>query len=240
MEWREQVRNTLFELLTVEEKSYLEECEQNIADNYSTSFVRIFSSLSRKLNTSKDKLVSMVQEESNPLIVDNWTVLRLARVYLLGLIEDQQEPYFTFIEKLFNYADMQELEALYSALNIYQFPRIWIERCQEGIRNNIGPVQGAIMEQNKFPATYLSEEAWNQLVLKSFFTGKEIKKIYGLYERNNVNLANSIVDYIYERDSAKREIHPMLWELAKDHLPPRAEEIFKQQSTIRPELLEKN
>ncbi|MGB7528142.1 EboA domain-containing protein [Sphingobacterium cellulitidis] len=240
MEWREQVRNTLFELLTAEEKSYLEECEQNIADNYSTSFVRIFSSLSRKLNTSKDKLVSMVQEESNPLIVDNWTVLRLARVYLLGLIEDQQEPYFTFIEKLFNYADMQELEALYSALNIYQFPRIWIERCQEGIRNNIGPVQGAIMEQNKFPATYLSEEAWNQLVLKSFFTGKEIKKIYGLYERNNVNLANSIVDYIYERDSAKREIHPMLWELAKDHLPPRAEEIFKQQSTIRPELLEKN
>lgn len=240
MEWREQVRNTLFELLTAEEKSYLEECEQNIADNYSTSFVRIFSSLSRKLNTSKDKLVSMVQEESNPLIVDNWTVLRLARVYLLGLIEDQQEPYFTFIDKLFNYADMQELEALYSALNIYQFPRIWIERCQEGIRNNIGPVQGAIMEQNKFPATYLSEEAWNQLVLKSFFTGKEIKKIYGLYERNNVNLANSIVDYIYERDSAKREIHPMLWELAKDHLPPRAEEIFKQQSTIRPELLEKN
>ncbi|OYD43744.1 hypothetical protein CHU00_02725 [Sphingobacterium cellulitidis] len=240
MEWREQVRNTLFELLTAEEKSYLEECEQNIADNYSTSFVRIFSSLSRKLNTSKEKLVSMVQEESNPLIVDNWTVLRLARVYLLGLIEDQQEPYFTFIEKLFNYADMQELEALYSALNIYQFPRIWIERCQEGIRNNIGPVQGAIMEQNKFPATYLSEEAWNQLVLKSFFTGKEIKKIYGLYERNNVNLANSIVDYIYERDSAKREIHPMLWELAKDHLPPRAEEIFKQQSTIRPELLEKN
>lgn len=240
MEWREQVRNTLFELLTAEEKSYLEECEQNIADNYSTSFVRIFSSLSRKLNTSKDKLVSMVQEESNPLIVDNWTVLRLARVYLLGLIEDQQEPYFTFIEKLFNYADMQELEALYSALNIYQFPRIWIDRCQEGIRNNIGPVQGAIMEQNKFPATYLSEEAWNQLVLKSFFTGKEIQKIYGLYERNNVNLANSIVDYIYERDSAKREIHPMLWELAKDHLPPRAEEIFKQQSTIRPELLEKN
>ncbi len=240
MEWREQVRNTLFELLTAEEKSYLEECEQNIADNYSTSFVRIFSSLSRKLNTSKDKLVSMVQEDSNPLIVDNWTVLRLARVYLLGLIEDQQKPYFTFIEKLFNYADMQELEALYSALNIYQFPRIWIERCQEGIRNNIGPVQGAIMEQNKFPATYLSEEAWNQLVLKSFFTGKEIKKIYGLYERNNVNLANSIVDYIYERDSAKREIHPMLWELAKDHLPPRAEEIFKQQSTIRPELLEKN
>ncbi len=133
MEWKEQVRNALFELLTAEEKSYLEECERNIADNYSTSFVRIFSSLSRKLNTSKDKTVSMVQEDSNPLIVDHWTVLRLARVYLLGLIEDQQEPYFTFIEKLFNYADMQELEALYSALNIFQFPRIWIDRCQEGI-----------------------------------------------------------------------------------------------------------
>ncbi|WP_313190425.1 EboA domain-containing protein [Sphingobacterium sp.] len=239
MEWKEQVRNTLFELLTAEEKSYLEECERNIADNYSTSFVRIFSSLSRKLNTSKDKTVSMVQEDSNPLIVDHWTVLRLARVYLLGLIEDQQEPYFTFIEKLFNYADMQELEALYSALNIFQFPRIWIDRCQEGIRNNIGLVQGAIMEQNKFPATYLNEEAWNQMILKSFFTGKDIEKIYGLYDRNNIHLANSIVDYIYERDSANREIHPMLWVLAKDHLPPRAKEILKQQNNS-PELLEKN
>src|SRR5690606_15617454 len=96
MEWKEQVRNTLFELLTAEEKSYLEECERTIADNYTTSFVKIFSSLSRKLNTSKDKTVSMVQEDSNPLIVENWTVLRLARVYLLSLIEDQQEPYFTF------------------------------------------------------------------------------------------------------------------------------------------------
>lgn len=239
MEWKENVRNNLFELLTAEEKSYLVECEQSIAENYSSSFVKIFSSLSRKLNTSKDKLVSMVQEDDNPLIVEHWTVLRLARVYLLSLIQDQQEPYFTFLEKLFNYSDMQELVALYSALNIYQFPRIWIDRCQEGIRNNIGPVQEAIMEQNKFPANYLSEEAWNQLVLKSFFTGKDIKKIYGLYERNNVNLANSIVDYIYERDSAKREIHPMLWELAKDHLPPRAVEILKQQKNLSPELLEK-
>ncbi|WP_156306088.1 EboA domain-containing protein [Sphingobacterium endophyticum] len=239
MEWKENVRNTLFELLTAEDKSYLVECEQSIAENYSSSFVKFFSSLSRKLNTSKDKLVSMVQEDDNPLIVEHWTVLRLARVYLLSLIQDQQEPYFTFLEKLFNYSDMQELVALYSALNIYQFPKIWIDRCQEGIRNNIGPVQEAIMEQNKFPANYLSEEAWNQLVLKSFFTGKDIKKIYGLYERNNVNLANSIVDYIYERDSAKREIHPMLWELAKDHLPPRAVEILKQQKNLSPELLEK-
>ncbi len=95
------------------------------------------------------------------------------------------------------------------------------------------------MEQNKFPATYLNEEAWNQMILKSFFTGKDIKKIYGLYDRNNIHLANSIVDYIYERDSANREIHPMLWVLAKDHLPPRAKEILKQQNNS-PELLEKN
>ncbi|VTP90779.1 hypothetical protein [Sphingobacterium daejeonense] len=107
MEWKATVRETLFQMLTAEEKSYMEECEKAIADNYSSSFVRIFSSLSRKLNNSKDKLVSMVQSDDNPLIVENWTVLRLARVYLLGLIEDQQEPYFTFIEKLFNYADMQ-------------------------------------------------------------------------------------------------------------------------------------
>jgi hypothetical protein len=96
------------------------------------------------------------------------------------------------------------------------------------------------MERNKYPALYLEEEAWNQLVLKSFFTGKEIKEIYGLYDRNNENLSNSIVDYIYERDSAKREINPMLWELAKDHLPPRAVEILKQQNKTSPELLEKN
>ncbi len=238
MEWKEQVRRTLFQQLSPEERDYLEKSEKEIIKNYSNSFVRIFSSLGRKLSSSKDKLVSMDQLDDNPLIIDNWSILRLTRVWLLSLIQDQQEPYFTFIEKLFNYADMQELEALYSSLNIFEFPKIWIERCKEGIRSNIGLVQEAIMEQNKFPATYLSEEAWNQMVLKSFFTGKDIKKIYGLDKRNNIALQNSIVDYIYERDSAKREIHPMLWELAKDNLPDRAVEILSQQSNVSPQLVE--
>ncbi|MFZ4262556.1 EboA domain-containing protein [Sphingobacterium sp. HJSM2_6] len=220
----------LIQSVNAEERDYLNTCEKQIKEQYKTHFVRIFSTLSRKLSLStKEKLIQMQVSDSENLIIEDWTVLRLARVYLLSLIQDEEESYVQFINQLFDYADMQELVALYSALNVLDYPSRWIERCKEGIRNNIGLVQEAIIEQNKFPSEHLNEEAWNQMVLKSFFTSKNVLKIAGLFERNNPNLATAIVDYIYERHSAKRNIHPILWLLAKNNLPERALSILSEQ-----------
>lgn len=229
MKTTDKVTERLFQVLSNEEKAYLELSTQQIQEDYKKHFVRIFSTLNRRLSFhTRESLISIPAEDTGKLLIVNWSVLKLARVWLLGQISDDEANYQQFINRLFEFADMHELEALYAALPLLDHPESWIERCKEGIRNNIGTVQEAVIEHNMFPFLYLDEESWNQLVLKAFFTGKKILNIYGLFERNNESLADSIVDYIYERHSAMREIHPMLWILAKEHLPSRALDILME------------
>ncbi len=229
MKTTDKVTERLFQVLSNEEKAYLELSTQQIQEDYKKHFVRIFSTLNRRLSFhTRESLISIPAEDSGKLLIVNWSVLKLARVWLLGQVSDDEANYQQFINRLFEFADMHELEALYAALPLLDHPESWIERCKEGIRNNIGTVQEAVIEHNMFPFLYLDEESWNQLVLKAFFTGKKILNIYGLFERNNESLADSIVDYIYERHSAMREIHPMLWILAKEHLPSRALDILME------------
>lgn len=229
MKTTDKVTERLFQVLSDEEKAYLELSTQQIQEDYKKHFVRIFSTLNRRLSfDTRETLISIPAEDTDKLLIVNWSVLKLARVWLLGQISDDAASYQQFVNRLFEFADMHELEALYAALPLLDYPESWIERCKEGIRNNIGTVQEAVIEHNTFPFLYLDDESWNQLVLKAFFTGKKILNIHGLFERNNKSLADSIVDYIYERHSAKREIHPMLWILAKEHLPDRALDILME------------
>ena len=67
------------------------------------------------------------------------------------------------------------------------------------------------MYDNPYPAKYLPEPAWNQLVLKAFFTEKDINRIGGVDERANPELANILSDYAHERWAAHRPVHPQLW-----------------------------
>ena len=108
-------------------------------------------------------------------------------------------------------AEMNELVALYSALPLLAYPERWSKRCADGIRSNIGDVLQAIMCNNPYPSEQLEEKAWNQLVLKAFFTEKPIFEIIGLDERANGELANILSDYAHERWAAGRTINPLLW-----------------------------
>lgn len=225
--------------LTLEEQSYVLDCADKIREAYPRHFIKAFSTLRRHLSfASAERLVSVPAGESTPLLIADWDTVRFLRVWFLSLITDEEEAYVKFVDDLFAYADMQELIALYSALPVLAYPERWVGRCQEGIRSNIGGVQEAVIEQTKYPFNHLDDEAWNQLVLKAFFTGKNILKIYGLFERNNASLASSVVDYIYERDSAKRDIHPILWHLAADQLPDRAVAILTERYAAAPDRVE--
>ncbi len=108
---------------------------------------------------------------------------------------------------------MNELVALYSALVGFDYAEDWQKQCSEGIRSNIGIVLEALMYNNPYPSRYLNEQAWNQLVLKAFFTDKDVKRIIGLDERANKDLAAILVDYASERRAANRSINPQLWRL---------------------------
>jgi hypothetical protein len=146
--------------------------------------------------------------------VDGWGIDRLTRTYLLlNLDATDRDEYFRKIENLFLAAEMSELVALYSALPLLAYPEIWVKRCSEGVRSNMGNVMEAVMYHNPYPAQNLDQNAWNQMVLRAFFTGKEVGKIIGIDSRANKDLAYIISDYIHERWAAKREINPNLWRL---------------------------
>jgi hypothetical protein len=145
----------------------------------------------------------------------HWTIDRLSRVWLLmQLVSDDKANYISRIENLFLQAEMNEQVALYSSLPLLAYPESWKLRCAEGIRSNIGTVLEAIMYHNSYPAQYLDEPAWNQLIMKAFFTDKQVNNITGLDARANQNLANILFDYVEERWAAHRSVNLQIWRLA--------------------------
>lgn len=150
----------------------------------------------------------------------SWGILDMARLYqLLQLEIAGKQPYVDLIEALFLQADLGELTVLYKALPFHAYPDEWIARCAEGIRSNMGPVLEAIMHENNYPAEYLPEAAWNQMILKAIFTGKDLCLIYGLQKRNNAALAASLLSYAEERWAAGRDVDGLLWELTTPLFP---------------------
>ncbi|GEO08407.1 EboA domain-containing protein [Segetibacter aerophilus] len=146
--------------------------------------------------------------------INDWTIDRLCRVWiLLQVNSSDKEIYFKKLENLFRAAEMNEQVALYSALPAFNYAEDWQKQCSEGIRSNIGVVLEAIMYNNPYPYQYLSEQAWNQLVMKAFFTDKDVKRIIGLDERANEELASILIDYANERWAAHRLVNPQLWRL---------------------------
>ena len=167
---------------------------------------RVFTQMPRKTG----KAILNAGQEAG--VYASWSNDRLARVYLLAsYTHTDQQVYYKTIEQLFTAADVNELVALYSALPVLSWPHLWTKRCAEGIRSNIGDVLEAIMYQNPFPAAHLEEKAWNQMILKAFFTDKRTDLIIGLTERNNRELALILSDYVHERQAAARTVNPVIW-----------------------------
>ncbi len=179
-------------------------------------FNAVFAMIPRKTGKSiveiTDAQLTEVQRLYPGLSFEGWTVDRLSRVWLLMSRDSTgEDQYVAAIENLFLAADMNELVALYSALPLLDYPSRWKARCAEGIRCNIGDVLVAVICDNPYPAAYLDEPAWNQLVMKAFFTDKPVDRIYRLDQRANADLANILSDYAHERWAAGRIINPQLW-----------------------------
>ena len=223
---------SLTEVLTsiIEKKVNQETCQwlldkaaQSADKNNNYQLNLTFTSIPR--HTGKEEIVLEEPDEKkiNSLLpgftVEGWTVDRLCRVWLLMQLDSSdKEAYINRIENLFPQAEMNELVALYSALPVLSYPEAWKLRCAEGIRSNIGIVLDAIMYHNPFPAKYLDEGAWNQLVLKAFFTDKNMNYIEGLDERSNQHLANTLFDYVEERWAAGRTTSPQIWRLTGKYM----------------------
>lgn len=141
-----------------------------------------------------------------------WSAAQTARTLLiLSLPHQDGEAFINAIEQLFNTADMGELVALYAALPLLPYPELFRKRAAEGFRTNMGDVFEAVALDNPYPADYMEEDAWNNMVLKTLFVGKPVYRIYGIEKRRNAKLARILSDYAHERWAAGRPVSPELW-----------------------------
>ena len=115
------------------------------------------------------------------------------------------------LDQLCATADVDELVAFYRGLPLYPDPPRLRLRAAEGLRTNMPVVFEAVAHRNPYPAEQLSEEAWNQMVLKALFVGSTLDPIVGLDARANARLARMLGDYAHERWAAGRPVSPELW-----------------------------
>lgn len=195
---------------------WLQEKAAAVNQSGNSAFAVAFASMPRKTGKAPVRITAEQQEMlaviRKGFTIEGWTLDRLARVWLLLQLDaSDQQAYVARIEQLFPAAEMNELVALYSALPVLAYPEAWRGRCAEGIRNNIGTVLEAVITHNPYPSEQLSEGAWNQLVMKGFFTEKRMDEVIGFEERANPELAQILLDFAHERWAAGRPVPPLLW-----------------------------
>ncbi|MEA5594955.1 EboA family metabolite traffic protein [Rivularia sp. UHCC 0363] len=203
--------------VNIEALNWLNEKRESISNGAGTRvFFTAFSAVPRY--TSKNDIQPTVEElESaanacNNWFPDRWTIDQAARTLLvLSLPSDDANKYLQILSQVFAAADVGELVALYQALPLLPYPEQLCDRAAEGIRSNMTAVFNAVALQNPYPAEYLDNLAWNQMVLKALFVGSPLHLIQGLDERANPDLARMLVDYARERWAAGRDVSPELW-----------------------------
>lgn len=143
---------------------------------------------------------------------ENWTVDQAARIlFVLSLPHSDLDTLLKTLNQVFSTADVGELTALYLSLPLLPYPEAHRPRASEGIRTNMTVVFNAIALDNPYPNDYMEEGAFNQLVLKAIFIGSPLKRIIGLDQRSNPDLAQMLTDFAHERWAAKRQVPAELW-----------------------------
>jgi hypothetical protein len=180
------------------------------------TFYLTFSAIPRYLGKKPIPFTNKTLEQAGELREgfnpSTWTVDRAARIWLLfDLPHEDADTFVQKVEMLFDTADMGELVALYSSLPLLPYPEHFTKRAAEGVRTNMTVVFDAIALDNPYPADYLDQGAWNQMVLKAAFMDRPIHRIYGLQQRANPELAQIISDYAHERWAAGRVVSPEFW-----------------------------
>ncbi len=179
-------------------------------------FFTAFSSVPRYIGKNNLELTSFDLRAASAVRIGwfpkHWTFDQVARTLLvLAIPQENATQYLLTLEQVFSAADVGELVALYQALPLLPFPELQKKRAAEGVRSNITAVFNAIATENPYPAEYLDNLAWNQIVLKALFVGTPLHLIQGLDQRANPELARMLVDYAHERWAAKRLVSHELW-----------------------------
>lgn len=203
--------------------SWLKEQQQAIREKGPNKLYLAFSQASRFFETKGLQLSPEEEAEADKLCAGfrprYWNQQQAARALLLVALAGLEEaPFIGHLTRLVETADVAEQTAFYTALPLFPYPLALRKSAAEGLRTNMTIVFDAIALHNPYPAAYLEEKAWNQLVLKAVFLDRPLYQIWGADKRANADLAGMLLDFAHERWAAQRSVSPEIWRFIGPYL----------------------
>ena len=187
------------------------------------TLVHIFNISSRLISKDKVQLSEQQKRQADTIRAglqpQNWSLLECVRIYfLLQLPHKDKEIFLRDLERLYETCDLDQQLAFFKALPLLPYPSGLIKQATQGIRTNISDVFDAIALNNPFPSDFLSQDAWNQMVLKAVFMQRPLYRLYEPEKRTNAELAQMLLDFAHERWAANRSVTPELWRFVGPYL----------------------
>ncbi|WP_036483992.1 EboA family metabolite traffic protein [Myxosarcina sp. GI1] len=217
--------NWLSRQISPESFAWLKERKAEIIrDGAERKLFTAFSAVPRYIEKTNFQLTNAELATANNLKAgwnpSRWTLDQVGRtILILSFPNRDEDKYIKTLDKIFAAADVGEAIALYQSLPLLPYPNSFKLRAAEGIRTNMTSVFNAVALHNPYPANYLDDLAWNQMILKALFVGTPLHPIYGLKQRNNQQLSQMLLNYARERLAAKRTVNPELWDLTAAFQP---------------------
>lgn len=189
--------------------------EQRCAAIDAESFASAYAGAGRRLG---DARVHVDADEAPSLaaaalvVPEGWPLRDVGRSALLQLVARRFEPQemAQLVDELYRTGDNAEREALLKTLVMLPEPAGYLETAVDACRSHVQSVFEALACNNPYPARHFPEQAFNQLVLKAFFTGVGVDRIVGLAGRRSEELCRMANDYASERRAAGRPVPPDL------------------------------
>ena len=144
--------------------------------------------------------------------VGAWSMGDAGRVYLvLCAIRMDRLDRVKLVHEWFRMADESERAAVIRGLMLLAETDVLKPVALECGRTNSIRLYEALAIHNPYPAAFYTQHEFNQLVLKSLFTGVKIQYVLGLAERANEELSRMCEDYHDERVLAGRSVPVDIW-----------------------------
>ena len=207
----------LNELQDEKTKSWLDQKLHSIKtdQDFFISFALINKKIPRdhlQLSPAKIQTIHLKYPEFN---IENWTLDQLCRFSLLMYYPLLSVESLT---KLISVADTREQISIFKSIPYLENASHFAPIVVNGIRTNIVDVFDAITLKNPYPASYFSQDEWNQMILKAVFMERPIYQIKDIDQRKNEKLAHILFDYARERWAASRRVTPELWRMISGYI----------------------